>query len=542
MDYVTIPGVELVSVGMNWPSASGDITIRFDHLRDAMIAANEDPHVVPPRLKIGHVDPRFSDPDDPGHNPFYDGEPAVGSVHNLRLTNDGATLVGDYVEVPAWLAEALPSAYPSRSIEGAYQPPEEALAKADGRWDVTTPGGKRYSFVLTACALLGVQRPAVQDLDDLQRFLVAGEGLVVAGTAPEGGQPAAATLSDVPEAKGQKVTLTASVDKVIEAFQSTVAEGERVWWWVRDLLTEPNEIVADDDEGNLFLVPFSSDGDQAITFDDPRRALQVFVDAPAAAVRAAQSLHPKGSRVLASFKSREEIPGIKPKTASADGGTDDPARNLSMDRNTFLRQSLSLPADASDEQIDAALAEREDEPQTPPAETGKEGEGDGATEENGGDGSEVTQPQTPPAPPTPDSEPGDGGEAGKGDGGEGADASEMISVPRSAWQEVQRNSQAGAALAAEAEITRRDDTIKLACSKGKMTPAQRQSMVNLHEKDAKAFYVLLTEAPEKGGLAENIVPVNPGGLGGDGPAAAAEVSDDFMERAFPGHVQAGEAV
>lgn len=524
-EYVTIPDVELVSVGMDWPSAGGDITIRFEHLRDAMVAANEDPHVVPPRLKIGHVDPRFADPDDPGHNPFYDGEPAVGSVHNLRLTNDGATLVGDYVEVPAWLAEALPSAYPSRSIEGAYQPPETALARPDGRWDVETPGGKRYSFVLTACALLGVQRPAVQDLDDLERFLVAGEGLVVAGTEPEGGQPVAATMTDVPAP-----SLTASVDKVVEAFQFGFADGERMWWWARDVLTEPNEIVADDDEGNLFLVPFSSDDDQEVTFGDPRRALQIFADAPvAAAVKAAQSLHPKGSRVLASFKSRDEIPGIKPKTDAAEGGQDDPARNPAMSLTAFHAALRDLP-EATDEQI-TALAEQHGVTltETPEPDTGS-GDGEG-TEENGGDGDEVTQPTTPPAPPTPDTEPGEGAEA----------AADSVTVPREAWESVQQGAQAGARAEAKAEETLRDSTIKLATEKGKISPHQRQSMLNLHERDRTAFYTLLTEAPEKGGLAENIVPVAAGGLGGDGPAAAAEVSDEFMAQAFPGSVNAGSA-
>lgn len=528
-DYVTIPDVELVSVGMDWPSASGDITIRFDHLRDAMVAANEDPHVVPPRLKIGHVDPRFSDPDDPGHNPFYDGEPAVGSVRNLRLTNDGATLVGDYVEVPAWLAEALPSAYPSRSIEGAYQPPEESLGKPEGRWDVVTPGGKRYSFVLTACALLGVQRPAVQDLDDLQRFLVAGEGLVVAGAAPEGGQPAAATMTDVPAP-----SLTASVDKVVEAFQTTVAQGERMWWWVREMVTDPNEIVADDDEGNLFLVPFSSDGDQQVTFGDPRRALQIFVDAPAsAAVKAAQSLHPKGSRVLASFKSRDEIPGIKPKTDAAEGGQDDPARNSGMSLTAFHAALRDLP-EATDEQI-AALAEQHGVTftETPEPDTGSgdgEGEEQADDQADGGDGGQVAQPET--APPTPDSEPGDGADAS---------AADTVTVPREAWESVQQGAQAGARAEAKAEENLRDSTIKLAAEKGKISPHQRQSMLNLHERDRTAFYTLLTEAPEKGGLAENIVPVAAGGLGGDGPAAAAEVSDEFMQRAFPGSVDVGSA-
>lgn len=183
-DYLTIPRVELVTVGMEWPGSGGDITFTFEHLRDAMVAANEDPHIVSPRIKLGHTDPRFEDPNDPGHDPFYDGEPAFGQVRNLELINDGAVLVGDLVNVPRWLAVAAASAYPSRSIEGAYLPSPDGGGYT---WKVETPGGKTYSFVLTAVALLGVARPAVLDLEDLPGFLSDGEGLIVtpqAGAAP----------------------------------------------------------------------------------------------------------------------------------------------------------------------------------------------------------------------------------------------------------------------------------------------------------------------------------------------------------------------
>jgi hypothetical protein len=166
----TIPDVELMTVGMDWPGSHGELTFRFDHLADAVTAANEDPHIQLPRIKIGHSDPRFNSGEG-DHDPFYvpgDGEPALGSIENLRLDNQGAVLVGDFVRVPLWLAEIMPAAYPSRSIEGAYQ---------DGRWDVETPGGKHYSFVLTAVALLGIFRPAVEDLEDLQAFLSEGDGV-----------------------------------------------------------------------------------------------------------------------------------------------------------------------------------------------------------------------------------------------------------------------------------------------------------------------------------------------------------------------------
>ena len=161
--YTTVPGVELIGVGMEWPAATGPVTVTLEHLVDMMVAANEDPLIRAPRVKLGHERIQLT-PDGTtslgDHDPYWSGEPAFGSVANLRLTHDGGMLVGDLVEVPAWLADAAPSAYPNRSCEWLF--------------DVETEGGKRYSAVLTAVALLGVQQQAVKNLADLQRLLEQG--------------------------------------------------------------------------------------------------------------------------------------------------------------------------------------------------------------------------------------------------------------------------------------------------------------------------------------------------------------------------------
>lgn len=159
--YLNVPDVELISVGMDWPASTGPATFTLEHLVDAMVAANDDPLIRAPRVKIGHT---LFQPDHPegfgDFDPFWDGEPAFGSVRNLRLTNDGGKLVGDLEEVPEWLADAMPSAWPNRSAEAV--------------WDVQTEGGKRYSMVLTAVALLGTVQQAVKDLADLTRLLTEG--------------------------------------------------------------------------------------------------------------------------------------------------------------------------------------------------------------------------------------------------------------------------------------------------------------------------------------------------------------------------------
>lgn len=169
VDYVTVPDVHLLSIGMEWPASTGPVTVTFEHLVDAMVAANQDPLIRAPRVKVGHS---TLQPGDDGlvtlgdHDPFWDGEPVFGTAANLRLDADGGRLFGDLVEVPRWLADAIPACWPSRSCEWV--------------WDVETEGGKRYSAVLTAVALLGERQHAIKNLADVRRLVEQGPDLAEA--------------------------------------------------------------------------------------------------------------------------------------------------------------------------------------------------------------------------------------------------------------------------------------------------------------------------------------------------------------------------
>jgi hypothetical protein len=138
----TLEGVELASVGTHdcmtgtWDCTAQDIT-------DA-VAASQEPEWRAPIIKLGHTDPRF------------DGEPAVGTIRNLRTSPDGRTLIGDLTGLPQWLADSMPSAYPSRSVEGVKK-------------DIAA-SGRAYSFRLSALALLGVEPPAIESLADIARL------------------------------------------------------------------------------------------------------------------------------------------------------------------------------------------------------------------------------------------------------------------------------------------------------------------------------------------------------------------------------------
>lgn len=141
-DLATVEGVELAAVGThecmtgNWDCTEQDIT-------DA-VAASAEPDWRAPVIKLGHTDPRF------------DGQPAVGTIRNLRASDDGQRLIGDLTDMPRWLADVMHSAYPSRSVEGLKK-------------DIAA-SGRAYSFRLTALALLGVEPPAIESLADVAKM------------------------------------------------------------------------------------------------------------------------------------------------------------------------------------------------------------------------------------------------------------------------------------------------------------------------------------------------------------------------------------
>jgi hypothetical protein len=135
----TIRGVELVRVG-TWEISTGTWTVTADDLA-AAVAAHRAKVLPLPALRIGHTDPRF------------DGSPALGRIDNLRTTDGGQTLLGDFVGVPIALAVLLPHSYPARSVEALL--------------DYEAPDGTVFALVITGCALLGSTQPGISTLADV---------------------------------------------------------------------------------------------------------------------------------------------------------------------------------------------------------------------------------------------------------------------------------------------------------------------------------------------------------------------------------------
>ncbi|AMJ43680.1 phage protease [Corynebacterium stationis] len=238
-----VPDVELLRVG-DWPLSTGTCTFTTEDLA-AAVHASQSPAVSRPVIKLGHTDPRF------------DGEPAVGFVDNLRLASDGSALVGDLRGVPGWLADIMPSAYPNRSIEGAFNYRDQT--------------GTVHDFALTGLALLGVSPPAVGTLAQLRDVAALYE--VNAGRdGPEEG------IRTMPTSL---VKASASVEDVRRHFYEQ-GPGSESWLWIEEMFLDPAEVIAMDDEsGELQKISFSIGEDDAITWGTPEIVKREYVAASA---------------------------------------------------------------------------------------------------------------------------------------------------------------------------------------------------------------------------------------------------------------------
>jgi hypothetical protein len=333
VNFMTFTDVEIAHVGMEWQAASGTHTITLQHLADA-VAAYEDPHILPPRLKIGHEDPRFNE-DPPVHDPFVfhgplreDGNPVYGKVENLRLAEDGMVLIGDYVEVPEWLGNSLPSSYPSRSLEGD--------------WDIKTQGGKTYSFVITAVALLGEPLPAITCLEDLVRELTGGPAAVLEQTP--------VTLRKEPLMP--PVSAEASTDSIRGQFWDEFAVGDRYWWWPVEIRVEDAWILCDDDEGHLYRVPVTTDADGIAAFGEPVAGVLDFREIPDP--EAGENEPVAAGRVRFSTP----MAAGRPKDRVRAGTATDERSDVDI---STLREKLDLP-DATDDEVIAAAMDALPEP------------------------------------------------------------------------------------------------------------------------------------------------------------------------------------
>lgn len=296
-----------------------------------MVAAQQDPGIRTAVVKLGHIDRRF------------DGEPAVGRVTNLRLSDDGMELFGDLEGVPKWLADVLGSAFPSRSVEAAL--------------NYKGATGHEHKAVLTALALLGVTVPAIESLDDIKALYDEPEFDVAAAQA-DGATIVHATINR--EKKGPRmfewlkrrttrkpVAASVAIDDVYNEFYEEIPSGS--WAWVREVFSD--FIIVDDGNGDLYQIPWSEGTDGDVMFGDPVRVKVEYV--PAQDDESDDAPIMLGAdydmAVLARFSPQD------PRLSSRGVPINQPEGGHMEMKDLLVR--LGLPEDASDDDIESKVTE-----------------------------------------------------------------------------------------------------------------------------------------------------------------------------------------
>lgn len=353
-ELVTIPNVELCETGIDWPASTGPVTFTQDDLISASEAPYLDSAIKLPRMRFGHTGAGTSIHDSMAG---FTEQPCVGKFVNLRVENEGNLLVADLVGVPAWLAEILPIAYPNRSVEAYFE--------------VSTSTGKKHRMVVTSVALLGENLPGVQTLEDLEYLFSDDPDEWI--SALQGGEKVAASQSTT---RGDQVTkrVAASVDTgdVRSAFYEQVATEEegRYWWWLHQMYLDPSVCIAEDESMEYWLVPYSATA-SGIEFEDPVKVKIQWVEEDSGNVRASGAAnvdsiaaklfgHASHMWVAASDSrppERQAEWSTKNQEAKPAMGIDIPALRAKLGLS-----ETDLPDDATEEQINTALAADPPEP------------------------------------------------------------------------------------------------------------------------------------------------------------------------------------
>jgi hypothetical protein len=456
---VDIPDVEIVKCGIDYSLASGPHTFTPEEIADAA-AAVENPNISVPRIKLGH--------DGPLAQITSSDEPSVGTVHNLHVSPDGQTLLGDYKGVPSWLAGILASAYPSRSIE----------ANLD-----VEKNGHKYRMVITAVSLLGVVWPGCSSIEDIQALYSeeGPEGVRVIEARQGGAMPNTA----VPE----QIQASVTAEEVRRAFYKNVAVGDRAYWWITSQYVDPPVLIVEGSSDEYYSIGWKTNGDE-VEFDDPVEVTVQYVDDSGSV--AAEEAAP-----VAVFASRAES------RSEPDQQEDDvkfTPEQMKLLRAKLGKSEEELPDDASDEQITAALAETPPEGDQPDG-----GDGGAGTTENPDEEEEETPPSG--------TSTGDAADPGQTQGGNAVSASSLqgiqaqlkaaglVVVDEGTLQTLQAGAQAGLRLDKKERERDRDETISAAISKGKFAPARREHYEKSWEADPEGTKALIE------GLAEGIVPI-----------------------------------
>lgn len=466
-ELVDVEDVEVVQTGLKYPLASGPRTFTKDDLTD-IVSSQDDAAVKTPRLKLGHV---------ANMGLMEDGQPAIGTLEDLKLVQGGHQITGTYKNIPAWLARILPAAYPARSIE--------ALT------GVTTSTGNNWSVVLTDLALLGVVWPGVNTLEDIQA-LYSKDG-------PDNLQ-ILSTRGEVEAVFGEKLAASGvmaqvDVDKISRAYREN-KDPDQMWWWIRSMMIEPNELIVEDEEkGQLYRIPYEVKGED-INFSDPVPVKIKYEDKPkqqekeAASMALCAAMESMGATSVVSYHNKKEFD-----MAGVQSDLDPVA----------LRNALGLEEAATDEDVSKALASagfvaKPGAEVLDPARAAA-AEQAGTSAEQGPNEQDNTAPagRTDPATAQPTQVP------------VAASTGDVVQLDRATYETLMTGAQAGLAAHTRQVTEDRDTIISAAVREGRIAPSRRQHWETKWAADQEEVRTLLTAAVDKGGLAPGLIPVNPAG-------------------------------
>jgi hypothetical protein len=269
------------------------------------------------------------------------------------------------------------------------------------------------------------------------------------------------------------------------------AETDTYWWWACSIRVDPSEVIADDDEGNLWSIPFTSDGADEVTFGVPVRVREAFLPVTASDGAAATALvSRRRQRVLASELAKPDKPdrdnpaATRPEEVAAMS----PGIDIAALRTRTGLSVEDLPDGATEEQINEALTKEPETPEEPPE-------------------VETAEPEE-----------------------ETAASERTVTVDRTQWEETQRDAAAGAAARRSQISAELDSEADAAVRDGRITPASRpqwRTAIDPGENpDAAATARAEAEKTALKGLAAGRVPVD--GHRGTQPSAATAEGDGLL--------------
>lgn len=342
------PNVEIAQTGQ-WDISTGQVTLTDDDFANA-VAALDCPAVRKPVLKIGHTDPRF------------DGEPSVGWVDNMAVTDSGHTIKGDYVGMPGWLGPALASAYPDRSMEAT--------------WDFMCQLGHVHPFVITAVALLGVTPPGIGTLESLQDVAsLYGVGLAAANGQSHGFSVTIRSKgkSEMPNPQPREIAAGVTTEDIRRQYYDTAPYSV----WIKEFELDPLQLITvDEATGAYARIPVTLEGGE-FTFGDAIPVEIEYVDAPQetptpSTAASARIVYASKEESRPEPKPQRKVePNLPPADAikrvhAASNGKTEPGKESGDMDPIKIREKLGLAADASDDDVFSALDALKPEPTPEP--------------------------------------------------------------------------------------------------------------------------------------------------------------------------------